>query len=201
MLRLAFASALAAAALCLVPTAAGADLLSLYGQVHAGGSSGKGMGGDLKDDAFHDNASGATYGVKVGAEIALIDVWLQHDQYYNDGGVHGTWTQIMTGLDMELDIGSAYLELGTGAGLAFGTGQQVNPPLDDGEITDKGIIVEARGGLGYRFAPFLSIGATVPVQAGYLLKSGAGSDVEGLSRGYTESSIALLGYLRFNPKL
>ncbi len=200
MLRLAFASAVAAAALSIAPAAASADLLSLYGQIHAGGSSGKGLGGDLKDEAFHDRAAGATYGVKVGAEIALIDVWLQHDQYYNDGGVHGTWTQIMTGLDMELDIGSAYIELGTGAGLALGTGQQVDPPLDDGEITDKGIIVEGRGGLGYRFAPFLSIGATLPVQAGYLVKSGPGTDVSGLSRGYTEMSFALLGYLRLNPR-
>lgn len=201
MSRLAFASAVAAAALCTAPAAAGADLLSLYGQLHAGGSNGKGLGGDLEDEAFHDGASGATYGAKVGAEIALVDVWLQHDQYYNDGGVHGTWTQIMAGLDMELDIGSAYLELGTGAGLALGTGQQVDPPLDDAEITDKGIIVEARAGLGYRFAPFLSVGATVPVQAGYLVKSGPGTDVTGLSRGYTELSFALLGYLRLSAGL
>ena len=201
MLRLAFASAIAAAALSIAPATAGADLLSLYGQVHAGGSSGKGLGGDLKEDAFHDGASGPTYGLKLGAEIALVDVWLQHDQYYNDGGVNGTWTQLMAGVDMELDIGSAYLELGTGAGLALGTGQQVDPPLDDGEITDKGLIVEGRGGLGYRFAPFLSIGATVPLQAGYLVKSGAGTDITGLSKGYTEISFALLGYLRLNPSL
>jgi hypothetical protein len=196
MHRLAFASALAAA-LCAAPAAAGADLLGLYAQVHAGGSTGKGLGGDLEDEAFHDRAAGGTYGVKLGAEIALVDVWLQHDRYFNDG----TWTQLMAGLDMELDIGSAYLELGTGAGLAVATGQQVDPPLDNGEITDKGIIVEGRGGLGYRFAPFLSIGATVPVQAGYLIKSGPGTDVTGVSRGYTEASIAVLGYLRLNPKL
>ena len=54
MLRLAFALAIAAAALSSAPTTAAADLLSLYAQVHAGGSSGKGLGGDLKDDAFHD---------------------------------------------------------------------------------------------------------------------------------------------------
>lgn len=196
MHRLVFASALAAA-LCASPAAAGADLLSLYGQVHAGGSSGKGLGGDLEDQAFHDQSSGPTYGIKVGAEVALVDVWLQHDQYTNDG----TWTQLMSGLDMELDISSAYLEIGTGVGLAVGTGQQVEPPLDNGEITDKGIIVEGRAGLGYRFAPFLSVGATVPVQVGYLIKSGPGSDVSGVSRGYSEMSFALLGYLRFNPKL
>ena len=196
MHRLVFASALAAA-LCAAPAAAAADLLSLYGQVHAGGSSGKGLGGDLEEQAFHDQASGPTYGIKVGVEVALIDVWLQHDQYTNDG----TWTQLMTGLDMELDIGSGYLELGTGAGLALGTGQQVEPPLDNGEITDKGIIVEGRAGLGYRFAPFLSVGATVPVQAGYLIKSGPGTDVSGVSRGYSELTFAVLGYLRFNPKL
>jgi hypothetical protein len=77
----------------------------------------------------------------------------------------------------------------------------VEPPLDNGEVTDKGVIVEGRAGLGYRFAPFLSVGVTLPVQAGYLIKSGAGSDVSGVSRGYTETSFALLGYLRFNPKL
>ena len=200
MHRLALASAIAAAALCAAPAAASADLLSLYGQIHAGGSTGKGLGGDLKDEAFHKAAAGPTFGVKLGAEIALVDVWLQHDQYYNDGGVNGTWTQLMSGLDLELDVGSAYLELGAGAGLAVGTGRQVDPPLDDGEITDKGIIVEGRAGLGYRFAPLLSVGVTVPVQAGYLVKSGPGTDVTGLSTGYTEMSFALLGYLRLNPR-
>ena len=105
MLRLVFASAIAAAVLASAPT---------------GASSGKGLGGDLKDDAFHDGAAGPTYGFKLGAEIALVDLWLQHDQYYNDGGVNRTWTQLLAGVDRELDSGSAFLELGTGAGLADG---------------------------------------------------------------------------------
>jgi hypothetical protein len=196
-MRLAFAVAVAALAFGVSP--ARADLLSLYAQVHAGGSTGKGLGGARKQDAFHAGAAGPTYGAKLGVEISLIDVWVQHDQYYNDGGVNGTWTQLMTGLDLELDMGSGYLELGTGAGLALGTGQQVDPPLDDGEITDRGVIVEGRGGLGYRFAPLLSVGATVPVQAGYLIKSGAGT--ADLSTHYTEMSVALLIYLRLNPRL
>jgi hypothetical protein len=193
-------SVLTSLALLLPSGAARADLLSVYGEAHTGASTGKGLGGDREDDAFHASAKGFTYGAKLGVEILLVDLWLQHDQYFDDG-VDGTWTQLMTGIDLELDIGSGYFELGSGVGLALGTGQQVDPPLDNGEITDKGIIAEGRVGGGYRVAPFVSLGVILPVQVGYLVKSGAGTSTSDLGTHYSEMSTALLFYLRFNAKI
>src|SRR5687767_12892345 len=62
------------------PVAARADVVSLAAEIHAGATAGKGLGGDRKDEAFHDGATGGTYGARLGVEVLVIDVWLQHDQ-------------------------------------------------------------------------------------------------------------------------
>src|SRR5690349_7966363 len=141
-------------ALCAAPAAARADIISVLAQVHGGGSAGRGLGGDRKDEAFHDGASGGTYGAKLGVEILFIDVWVGHDQYRDADRLLGTWTTFMSGFDVEFDLGSTkggtrndrgevdggfssgYAEFGMGAGFGLGTGQQVDPPLDNGQLTD-----------------------------------------------------------------
>ena len=65
----------------------------------------------------------------------------------------------------EVDGGysAGYLELGMGGGFGLGTGQQVQPPLDAGEITDKGFVSTAFVGGGFRLTSVLSLGVQVPV--------------------------------------
>ncbi len=202
--------------MCAAPTAARADIISLLAQVHGGGSAGQGVGGDRKDEAFHDGATGATYGAKVGVEILFIDVWVGHDQYRNGDGLLGTWTTFMSGFDVELDLGSqkggtrndrgevdggfsaGYAEFGLGAGFGLGTGQQVDPPLDAGQITDKGFVSQVFVGAGWRLTPSVSFGVQVPVQGAYLIKSGRGAVVNDLGTHYTEVSAAALLALRLN---
>lgn len=183
------AAALSALALVGTASVANADLLSMRAEARAGFATGKGMFGEVKSEAFQEGRGLPSYGVIVGAELAFIDLWVEHNQYL-DGGVDGTWTQFMLGFDVQIDMGGTkgetydsagrahggydawFTELGLGAGFGVGTGQQVDPPLDNSELTDKGFLIEARAMAGYRLTEMLQLGFTVPLSFGYFTKSG-----------------------------
>jgi hypothetical protein len=206
--------ALAAAALLSLaaPTAASADLLSMRAQVQSGGSTGLMARGEQRDHAFHDATAGFTYGALVGVEVLFVDAWVEHNQFIDGDGFLGTWTQFMAGLDLEFGLGdkkgveldgsggysSGYGEFGLAIGFGVGTLQQVEPPLDNRQIDDKGFVAQATFGAGYRLSRLLSLGLAVPVQAGYLFKSGAANDV---SNQYSSVHAAALLNLRMKIKL
>jgi hypothetical protein len=91
-----------------------------------------------------------------------------------------------------------YFDIGFAAGFGVGTGQQVMPPLDNSEVTDKGFMGQAHFGLGYRFSNALSLGVRVPVQAAYLFKSGDGAAANDRGNQYVSVNAALLLELRLN---
>lgn len=199
---------LAAAALATAMFASGtahADILSVRAEARGGAAGGKGMFGEIKDEAFHQERGNLDYGVLVGAEALFIDVWIQHDQYIGGGEVNGTWTQFMLGLDVEIDFddekkkgqsgGFWFAELGMGLGFGVGTGQQVDPPLDNSEVTDKGFLFEARGLVAYRINSLMSLGVSMPVQFGYFTKSGLGNVANDVDNHY--SSVGGAGLLTF----
>ena len=199
MNRLIICGAVVALALVLGASAASAEVLQLRAEALGGGAGGVGVGGDAQDEAFHDGAAGATYGAAVGIEFLFIDGWIQHNQYHGSDGLVGTWTQFMAGLDVDFDLGKktrgtsldaegkeqvgkkayspAYGELGMAVGFGVGTGQQIDPPLNNAQVTDKGFLGEVRIGFGYRFNRALSLGLVIPVQAGYMFKNGVANDV------------------------
>jgi len=216
MMRLPLATTVAALALGAAP--ARADVLSFYAHASGGVATGKGIEGDREDDAFHRGARGPTYGARVGVEIVFLDVWVEHMQFLEGGEVDGTFTTFMTGIDVNVGVGNkgasrnevgeevggysaGYVELGTGMGVGFGTGQQVEPPLDNSELTDKGVVVEARASAGVHLSPSWSLGLTVPVQAAYMIKSGSGATANDLGTHYSEVSAAALVTLRLDLKL
>lgn len=91
-----------------------------------------------------------------------------------------------------------YLDLGLAAGFGVGTGQQVMPPLDNSELTDKGFLGQVHVGLGYRLARALSVGVRVPVQAAYLFKSGEGAAANDRGNQYIGVNVSVLVELRLN---
>ncbi|HWN66141.1 MAG TPA: hypothetical protein VNM90_00810 [Haliangium sp.] len=91
-----------------------------------------------------------------------------------------------------------YFDIGFAAGFGVGTGQQVMPPLDNSEVTDKGFLGQAHFGLGYRLSKALSLGVRVPVQAAYLFKSGDGAAANDRGNQYVSVNAALLLELRLN---
>jgi len=216
MKRLAYVAVIAG--LTAIAPPADAGLLELDAQIHAGGQAGKGWRGARQDEAFHDHSSGAGYGALVGVEFLFIDVWIEHNQFVNDArdsgsGIHGTWTQFMTGMDVQFDIGDkagqppaqgekdkrhykTYAALGVGVGFGVGTGQQVDPPLDNAQITDKGAVGQAHLDFGYRLNEVMSIGIHIPVQVNWLVRNDTTANDNG--NWYGEYNVAGFVTLRAN---
>ncbi len=172
------------AAVCLAPTAASAEVFKLYGELGGGGMFGKGLTGTLKDDAFFGNAKGGAYGALFGARFLIFDGNIRHHQYVNGDGLR-TWTQFTAGLNFGVDSGTeeqkkkhqgGYVEMGAGLGFGVGTGAQVDPPLDNSEITDKAFMIQGNLGFGKHLSSVFDIGVSVPVSWGYFFKSGGGAN-------------------------
>jgi hypothetical protein len=204
------AAALLALTALAAPAAARADVASLRAELHGGAFGGVGLGGEQKDDGFAATAPPAAYGALVGVELLFIDAFIAHHQF-TDGDDLSTWTQLGVGFDVDIELGAppqlqgqepkpgkGYLELGLYAGVGVGTGQQVDPPLDNSQITDKGVTAELRVGAGWRLGRFARLGLTVPVTTGYFIKSGNGATVNDLDTHYQALSAAALVTLRFD---
>ena len=185
-----------------VASQARADLFTVSAQIDGGGSYGKGVGGDQKSTAFYQTAPHGMYGVKVNAEVLFIDAWLAHHQFTN-GSRLATWSEIGIGMDTELPLSGekkglgGYLLLGIGATFGVGTGQQVQLPLDNGELSDKGFALVGKFGGGSHVSKLIDIGVEVPITGGYYFKSGAGAAANNLSTHYQAANIQALLFLRF----
>jgi hypothetical protein len=193
----------------LAPGSASADVLTLRADVKAGAGGGKGMFGERKADSFHEGHGALSYGVNAGAEVFFVDLWIQHDQFVGGGNV-STWTQFMAGFDVEIDLGektggtkdasgktvggynSMFAELGMGAGFGVGTGQQVVPPLDNSQVTDKGFVFEGRAFVAHRLSKVFAVGLMLPAQFGYFTKSGAGTAANNVDNHYSAVSAAAM---------
>jgi hypothetical protein len=190
--------------LIFVSQTASAKILDLYGQAEAGGSIGRGVSGAQKDNSFHEHATGLSYGALVGAEVLFVDAFIEHQQFRDGGGLLGTFTQFMAGFDLDIAVGDdppegqrheSYFEWGLYVGFGVGTGSQVEPPLDNSEISDKAFLAQLRLGGDYRFASVASVGLTVPITYGYMFKNESVNDE---SKHYQSLNGAALVYLRFH---
>lgn len=168
---------LVAIALAVASGSASADVLKLFAEAHGGGAYGSGVAGDLKDASFFGQAKGPAYGLLIGGKVLFVNAWLQHHQFSGGDGLR-TWTQFGVGSRGSIDIGDSesglYVELGAGLWYGMGTGAQVKPPLDRSQVTDRGIIGEARVGVGKHLSSIFDLGVIVPVSYGYFLRSSAG---------------------------
>jgi hypothetical protein len=190
-------------------TSASADVLKLFAEVDGGGAYGQGTSGDLKDAAFFARAPHLDYGVLVGAELVFLDAWIQHHQL-TDGDRISTWTQFGAGVHLSFDLGESrqpkvheggFFEIGLGGWFGLGTGEQVMPPLDNAQITDKAFLVEGRVGLGTHLSNIFDFGLSVPVSWGYFFKNGDGAGVNDVSTHYQGIQGEALLFLRANLRL
>lgn len=184
-----------------------AKVLDLYAQAQGGGGYGQGIAGAQKDHDFFNGAAGGLYGARVGAEFMWVDGWVEHVQFTDGSGVNGTWTQFMAGMDWDFALGDppapgkkpkTYGEIGFGLGFGMGTGQQVDPPLDNSEITDKGFVAQLSFGADYRLNSVMSIGLTVPITYAYLWKQGFANDE---ANQYQSVSANAMIHVRFHLEL
>lgn len=203
--------ALSFAVVLAIATPASADVFKLFAQVDGGGSFGKGTSGDqvIKDSAFFAKAPPLDYGVQIGAELLFLDAWIQHHQLTNGSRI-ATWTQFGIGVHGLIDLGDekqqkafdgGFFEFGMGGWFGLGTGQQVDPPLDNAQVTDKAFLVEARLGGGKHINKVFDFGVMVPVSWGYFFKNGNGAAANDRSTHYQGIQGEALLYLRANLRL
>jgi hypothetical protein len=192
-----------------VPASASADVFKLFGEVQGGGMDGEGLAGAQKDSAFFAQSPHGMYGAEIGAELLFLDAWIQHHQY-TDGDRITTWTQFGLGVHTTFDTGTAqqqkqhqggYFELGGGLWYGLGTGQQVMPPLDNAQISDKAFLLEGRVGFGTHLSSVFDLGVEVPVSYGFFFKSGNGAGVNDTSNDYRAIQVEALLALRINLRL
>ena len=188
---------------------ASADVFKLFAEAGGGGMYGKGTKGDLKDKACFATAPHFDYGALVGAEFLFLDGWIQHHQFTNGSRV-STWTQFGIGVHGLIDLGDekqqkahegGFFEFALGGWFGLGTGQQVMPPLDNAQVTDKAFLVEGRLGLGKHLSNVFDFGVTVPVSWGYFFKNGNGAVANDVSTHYQGVQGEALLYLRANIRL
>jgi len=203
--------ALSFAAVLAIAGPASADVLKLFVEGNGGGVIGKATGGDqvVKDSAFFAKAPHLAYGALIGAEFLFLDGWIQHHQF-TDGNRIATWTQFGVGVHGTIDTGDArqqkaheggYVEFGVGGWFGLGTGQQVMPPLDNAQITDKAFLLEGRLGAGTHLSSVFDLGVTVPVSWGYFFKNGNGAAANNTSTHYQSVQGEALVVLRANIRL
>jgi hypothetical protein len=191
---------------------ASADVAVLMGTVQGGGMVGKGTGGDQKDEAFFANAPNGAYGLAVSGRFLFFAAEISHRQYSFVGGEDEnsvrTWTQFSAGVDFEVGLGSTeqkkkrqgtFLQLSAMAGFGLGTGQQVDPPLDNGQITDKGFMLGGKLAVGTHLSSLFDLGVMVPAQYGYFFKNGVA--VNDVSNHYQGLSVEALVFLRLYIKI
>ena len=201
-----FLAALVAVSLVSAPGQAHAGVLDVYGQIEGGGATGIGVGGVQQDNDFFSGAGGGMYGAKVGVEFLFTDAWVEHWQLTDLEGLTGTWTQFMLGADVDFPLGDTpqgekpktFAELGMAVGYGLGTGQQVDPPLDNAQVTDKGFIAQLSLGVDYRFSKVTSIGLVVPITYGYLFKNGDGAAANNADNQYHQLAAAPMVYFRLS---
>ncbi len=192
--------------------AANADVVVLIGNVHGGGMVGKGTGGDQKDEAFFANAPNGAYGLSLTGRFLFFAADITHRQYAFVGGEDEnsirTWTQFSAGVDFEIGLGStqekkerkgAFFQVSAMAGFGLGTGQQVDPPLDNSQVTDKGFMLGGKVALGTHVSKHFDVGLMVPAHYGYFFKNGVA--VNDVSNHYQGVHVEALLFLRLYLKL
>lgn len=190
---------------------ADADVFKLFGEVHGGAVGGKGLSGDPvdQDKDFFSHVPHGAYGLRLGARLLIFDGIIEHHQFTN-GSRLSTWTQFAVGIGIEPDLGDeaarkahkgGFIEAGINLGFGLGTGQQVDPPLSNDEISDKAFIVEGRFGFGKHINKLFDVGLVVPASWGYFIKNDFDTGANNLTNHYRSFQIAGLGYLRVNLRL
>ena len=170
----------------------------------------RGLSGDSeRTRRSSPKAPHGAYGVEVGVEVLFFDAWIQHHQY-TDGSRLTTWTQFGLGVHNTIDLGDekqrkakkgGYLEFAGGLFFGIGTGQQVVPPLDNAQLSDKAFTLEGRLGFGTHLNKNFDFGIAVPVSYGYFFKSGNGATANDLSTHYRSIQVEGLLVLRANIRL
>jgi len=179
-----------------------ARLIDLYAGATAGGIGGWGTTPHTPD--FFDSTRGPGVGFDLGMKLLIFDLSANFLQVFNSSGASGTLIQFLLGTEVDIPLGAAKLPDGqsqsvlkpeVAGGFGFGTPGPVSPPLNDAQISAKGIVVNGTVGYEYYFNPFVAVGGQATFGYHYFFGGDVVNSSEGHSSGY---HVAGLGTLTFH---
>jgi len=184
------------------PRPAAARLVDLYAGATAGGLAGWGTTPNTPD--FFDTTRGGGVGFDLGLKLLVFDFSANFFQTFNGSGAAGTLIQFLLGTEVDIPLGDLKLPDGQSqqvlkpeiaGGFGFGTPGPVSPPLNDSQVSAKGVVANANIGYEYYFNPFVAVGAVGTFGYHYFF---GGDEVNGTSGHSSGYHLMGLGTLTFH---
>jgi len=153
-----------------------AKLIDLHASALAGGAIGDGSAPGGRD--FYRQTRGPGFGGEVGARLLILDASIRFVQMVGANGREGTLLSMLLGPSVEIPVKEGgkdasghdrgplvVVRPGFAVGFGFGTPAPVMLPLNDAQISAKGLLIVGRFGVERLFGPVFGLGAEV--QGGY----------------------------------
>jgi hypothetical protein len=178
-------------ALSLSDRRAEARLLDLHAGLRGGGMTGWGATANTPD--FFNNTRGPGLGFEVGARLLVFDLSANHFQVFDSSGRVGTLTQLLLGFEYDIPVGDTKLSNGSSqnvitpglvGGFGFGTPGPVKPPLDDAQISDKGLVSHFKLAYEHFLNSYLAVGLEGDIGYHYFLGGKVVTNSQDHSSGY-----------------
>jgi hypothetical protein len=179
---LALGLAMGAAVLLAAPRVE-ARLIDLHAGVIGGGITGWGDTTNTPD--FFDRRKGPGLGVSLGVKLLVFDLSTSFLQIFDGNGRAGTLTQLLFGVNIDVPVGNDKFHKGiergksrniirpvVNIGAAAGTPEPVKPPLDNAQISAKGLVSNIGAGYEHFINEFLGVGAEVDYGYHYFIDGG-----------------------------
>jgi hypothetical protein len=177
--------------------AAEARLLDLHAGVDTGGIVGWGATSNTPD--FFRETSGGAFGFSLGAKLLVFDLSASFLQVFNGSGTVGTLTQFLLGFEIDVPVGQdkmpngrtrAVVRPALAGGFGFGTSGPVDPPLDNAQVSDKGVVTHFKVGYEYFLNPFMGVGVSGLAGYHYFLGGQVITNNQDHSSGYHLAALA-----------
>jgi hypothetical protein len=165
-------------ALVATPEFAAAKILDLYLQLDPVGLStgrrlaGSNLAGD-RTDFFYRNEGGVT-GFKLGVDVLFLEAIVDFKQGFSLGGWQSAWIGFLAGLKGTFDLGETTVGyVAADVGFGVGTEGPFNPPVNDANVAQKGVVAVGRLGVDRQLNSVISVGIELDVGYHYLFLGGA----------------------------
>ncbi|HVU50952.1 MAG TPA: hypothetical protein VHL80_09720 [Polyangia bacterium] len=184
-----------------------ARLIDLHAGAIAGGITGWGTTANTPD--FFERRKGPGVGAEVGVKLLIFDLSANFLQVFDSNGRGATLSQLLLGVNIDVPVGNQRFQEGVERGKsrnvlrpianiggAVGSPEPVHLPIDNAQISSKGVV--SYWGLGYEhfINEFMGVGAVANFGYHYFIGGGKSEDPMIQNQGHS-SGYQLTGFATF----